>query len=149
MITCRSVTLGILIRVLTLSTETQHLAYGITRLGLSYKAAHIITSAFNLIPSFGEEVGLIIDARRLRGVKVRKNMNIFNMLSEYSTLALPLIMKAMRRAVSIGLIMDARAFGAYKYRTWLLETRMTAIDFSAITVGAAYTAVMVFLNHIF
>jgi energy-coupling factor transporter transmembrane protein EcfT len=34
----------------------------------------------------------------------------------------PLIIKAMRQALDMGLVMDARAFGAYKTRRWMIKT---------------------------
>jgi energy-coupling factor transporter transmembrane protein EcfT len=33
----------------------------------------------------------------------------------------PLIIKAMRQALDMGLVMDARAFGAYKTRRWITK----------------------------
>jgi energy-coupling factor transporter transmembrane protein EcfT len=52
MVGCRIVALSVLMPALVITTEPRLLAYGITRLGLNYKAAYIITSAINMIPLF-------------------------------------------------------------------------------------------------
>ena len=146
MISCRIIALTVLLPALTMTTEARLLAYGITRLGINYWAAHIITSTLNLIPSFEEETRLIMDARKLRGVVSFEKGNLFSRLKEYPALALPLMIKAMRKALMVGLAMDARAFGAYKTRTWLLSARMSAIDIAAFAAGTAYSVIIITAN---
>ena len=143
MICCRIAALAVLLPALTLTTEARRLAYGITRLGLNYRVAHIITSTLNLIPSFEEETRLIMDARKLRGAKALEGGGILSRLNEYRAIALPLMIKSMRKAQMISLAMDARAFGAHKTRTWLLESRMSPLDYLAFTAGIAYSVIAV------
>jgi energy-coupling factor transport system permease protein len=121
-------TLVVLMPLLTMTTGAKQLALGLTRLGLPYRAAYVITSTLNLIPSFEEEARLIIEARRLRGMESVK-------LGEYPALVLPLMVKAMRKAQLAGLAMDARAFGAYKTRTWPHKIQFSVIDYMAFTAG--------------
>jgi energy-coupling factor transport system permease protein len=147
MICCRIIALAVLMPALTMTTEARLLAYGIVRLGINYKAAFIITSTFNLIPAFEEEAGLIIDARRLRGVKYLETGNFFRRIGEYPAIALPLMIKAMRRAQILGLAMDARAFGAFKTRIWLEESRFSVIDYRAFAAGILYCAIAVTANY--
>jgi energy-coupling factor transport system permease protein len=142
MLSFRIVSLTILLPMLTLTTQTRSLAYGITRLGLNYKVAHIITSTLNLIPSFQAEVRLIMEARKLRGVKSFETGGLLAKLKEYKAIALPLMIKAMRKAQIVSLAMDTRAFGAYKTRTWLHQTRMAAIDYGAFAFGIVYAAII-------
>jgi energy-coupling factor transport system permease protein len=139
MIGCRIITLSVLMQILTMTTDIQILALGITRLGLNYKAAYIITSAFNFIPSFEAEARLIMDARKLRGMKSVK-------LTEYPAIALPLMIKAMRQAQMTGLAMDARAFGAYPARTWMRDIKFSALDCWAFAGGIAWTAAVITAN---
>jgi len=160
MITCRIISLVIILPLLTMTSPLGDLAYGITRLGFNYKTAYIITSALNLLPSFREDSRQLLDARRLRGItpagfrtktpwySVSSVVNSFSRFGEYAKIALPLMIKAMRRASAAGLAMDARAFGAYRSRTWRRKTRMSAADFTALAAGAAYAAVVITANHI-
>ena len=147
MIGFRIIALTVLMPMLTMTTEAWLLAFGITRLGLNYKAAYVISSTLNLIPSFEEEARLIMDARRLRGVEAFKSKSFFKRLREYPALALPLIIKAMRRAFTMGLAMDSRAFGAYKTRTWLFQTRMSVIDYGAFAAGIIWSLITVTANY--
>jgi len=140
MVCCRIVALTVLLPTLTLTTDARQLAYGITRLGLHYKAAYVITSTLNLIPSFEEETRLILQARTLRGVRSFEHGGLFARLREYGAIALPLMIRAMRKAQIVSLAMDARAFGAHRDRTWLLETRISAGDYMAFACGIAFFA---------
>jgi energy-coupling factor transport system permease protein len=148
MICCRIIALAVLMPVLTMTTDTRLIAYGIVRLGVNYRAAFIITSTFNLIPAFEEEARLIIDARRLRGVKYLESGNFFKRIGEYPAIALPLMIKAMRRAQVLSLAMDSRGFGAFKTRIWLQESKFSAIDYLAFAVGVLYSAIAVTANYI-
>jgi len=139
MIGCRIVALVVLMPALTMTTDAQFLALGITRLGLHYRTAFIITSTLNLIPSFEEEARLIMDARRLRGIRSAR-------LREYPSIALPLVIKVMRQAQMTALAMDARAFGAYPARTWLREIKLSAVDYGAFAAGIAWSVAAVSAN---
>jgi energy-coupling factor transporter transmembrane protein EcfT len=141
MVCCRIASLTILLPTLTATTDARQLAWGITRLGLHYKAAHVITSTLNLIPSFEEETRLILQARKLRGIRSFENGGLLAKLREYGAITLPLMIKAMRKAQIVGLAMDARAFGAHTTRTWLFTTRMSALDYTAFACGIAFSAV--------
>ena len=150
MIACRIISLVIILPLLTMTTEAWDLAFGITRLGFNYKTAYIITSAFNILPTFREDARQLLDARKLRGVMSR---GTFARFGEYAKISLPLIIKAMRRASAFGLAMDARAFGAYRARTWhsrtwQRETGMKAVDFTALAAALVYAAVVVTINYI-
>jgi len=136
MIGCRIIALTALMPALIMTTDPQTLALGITRLGINYRAAFIITSTLNFIPLFEEEARQIMDARRLRGMQSVK-------LGEYPAIVLPLMIKALRQAQLAGLAMDTRAFGAYKDRTWLREIRLSAADYKAFAAGIAWSAIAV------
>jgi len=140
MIGCRIITLVVLMPILVMTTDSQLLALGITRLGLHYRAAFIITSTLNLIPSFEEEARLIMDARRLRGIRSAR-------LREYPAIALPLVIKAMRQSQMTALAMDSRAFGAYRTRTWMRELKLSALDYGAFAAGIAWCLTAAAANY--
>jgi energy-coupling factor transport system permease protein len=126
---------------LTMTTDSQGFALGITRLGFNYKAAFIITSTLNLVPAFEDDARQIIDARRLRGMESVK-------LRDYPAIVLPLMIKAMRQAQMMGLAMDTRAFGIYPKRTWIREIHFTAIDFWAFLAGIAWASAVIAANYL-
>jgi energy-coupling factor transport system permease protein len=139
MIGCRIISISALMPVLTATTDTRRLALGITRLGLNYRAAFIITATLNLIPMFEAEARLIMDARKLRGMKSVR-------LAEYPAIALPLMIKVMRQAHMTGLAMDSRAFGAYRTRTWLREIQFSTLDYGAFAGGAVWAVAVITAN---
>jgi len=139
MVACRIVALTALMPLLTMTTDPQLLTLGITRLGLNYRAAYIITSTLNLIPSFEEEARQIMDARRLRGMQSVK-------LGEYPAIVLPLMVKALRQAQLMALAMDVRAFGAYPARTWLRAIQLSSADYAAFAAGVAWSVIAVTVN---
>ena len=141
MISCRIIALTALMPALTLTTDAHLLALGITRLGINYRAAYIITATLNFIPLFEEEARQIMDARRLRGMKTVK-------AGDYPAIVLPLMIKALRHAQLAGLAMDSRAFGAYKTRTWLREIQFSVADYRAFAAGSAWTIFALTVNFL-
>jgi energy-coupling factor transport system permease protein len=139
MISCRVLAIAALMPLLTMTTDTQALSLGLTRLGFKYRAAFIITSTLNLVPAFEEDARQIIDARRLRGMESVK-------LTDYPAIVLPLMIKAMRQAQIMGLAMDTRAFGVYPARTWVRKIHFSAVDYGAFAAGIAWAVIVVAAN---
>ncbi|MCL2759874.1 MAG: energy-coupling factor transporter transmembrane protein EcfT [Treponema sp.] len=144
-IACRLTILLILLPLLTETTEPSGLAAGLCALGFNYRNAFILTSAFNLIQFFKEEALVIMDAQRLRGMKSFEK-RIFG-IKAYADLLVPLMLNAMRKAQYSSVIMDSRAFGVYKTRTWLDKPRMKPRDFAAILACVIFSAGLLFFNY--
>jgi energy-coupling factor transport system permease protein len=140
MVSCRVLAIAAIMPALTMTTDTQSLSLGITRLGSNYRAAFIITSTLNLIPAFEEETKSIMEARRLRGMESVK-------LTDYPAIVLPLMIKAMRQAQVMGLAMDTRAFGAYPARTWLRRIHFSTVDYGAFAAGIAWAGIALAANY--
>lgn len=134
-ICCRVFSITALMSVLVATTDVRLIALGITKLGAPYKAAYVITSALNLVRTFEDEARLIMDARKLRGAAPR---SFAERLNEYRAIAMPLMVKVMRGSIAVSLVMDSRAFGAYKTRTWLISIKMTARDYIALFAGLVF-----------
>ena len=134
----RLLSLLLLLPLLTGTTSMNHLAQALAALGLNYRAAFVITSAINLVPALEEEARHIIDAQKLRGLRVFDEGNVWQKLRAYPALAVPLIMSALRRSRSMAYAMDSRAFGAYARRTWRETLGMKARDYIALGCSAAF-----------
>jgi len=141
-IVCRLIALILLLPILTLTTEPYQIEMGLCALGVNYRASFVITAAINLIPSFKEEALLIMDAQKLRG------MRKFGIKS-YITMLVPLMLGAMRKAQTSSIVMDSRAFGVYKTRTWLEKPKMKSLDFFFITASVVFFVIMMFINFTF
>jgi energy-coupling factor transport system permease protein len=139
MIVCRLFSLIIILPLLTSTTSPERLATGLSAMGFQYRTAFIITTALNLIPFFKEEAGIIMDAQKLRGMRPG--------LRAYASLAVPLVLGAMRKAQISSVAMDSRAFGVYKTRTWLDKPRMKGYDLIAILICMACVSCLLFVNY--
>jgi len=143
---CRLAALMIILPVLTTS-GSHEIAMGLNRLGLNYGACYIVSAAINLIPVFEEEARTIMDAQKLRGMTAFEEGSFPGKLKAYPALAVPLILGAMRRARLAGAAMDARAFGAYKTRTWLEQLKFKKADYLSFAACIVFTALILGLNY--
>jgi energy-coupling factor transport system permease protein len=144
----RLVALIVLMPMLTFTTEINLLALGLTRLGMNYKGAYITTTAINLIPTFEEEAKVIMDAQKMRGMRAFEDGKTRDKLKAYPALAIPLVIGAMRKAQMMGVAMDARAFGAYKTKTYLETIKMRPADYVCFVVVILFSALVITLNFI-
>jgi len=141
----RILALAILMPLLAFSTNAKSIARGVAALGAGYKAGFVVSSALNMVGAFEGELRRIIDARRLRG---SVPSGFIGRLAEYRAVAVPLMTKAMIRASAVALLMDSRAFGAHRTRTWLRGTRMSAADFVALAAVAVFCAVSLWADRL-
>ncbi|MDR1836153.1 MAG: energy-coupling factor transporter transmembrane protein EcfT [Treponema sp.] len=146
-IVCRLFSLMILFSVFTETTSPYRFAAGLYTLGFNYRTSFIITTAFNLIPLFTEEACVIMDAQKLRGMRSFEKGHFFAKLKAYPGIVLPLVLGAMRKAQMSSLVMDSRAFGVYKTRTWLDKPEMKTHDFFFIVICVVFFLLMLFLNY--
>jgi len=141
-IVCRLAALILLLPMLTQTTSPHQTEMGLCALGVNYRAAFVITAAINLVPAFKEEALLIIDAQKLRGMRKFGIKSYINML-------VPLMLGAMRKAHMSSVVMDSRAFGVYKTRTWLEKPKMKSLDFFFIAGSVVFFVIMMFINFYF
>ena len=144
---CRLSALMILFPVFTETTSARQIVLGICALGISYRSAFIITTAFNLVPVFKEDALVIIDAQKLRGMRSFEEGSFFAKLKAYPHLVLPLVLGAMRKAQLSSVAMDSRAFGVYRTRTWLDKPKMKYYDFFYIFGCLLFTVFLLILNY--
>jgi energy-coupling factor transport system permease protein len=144
---CRLVALMILLPLLTAVSPSQ-IALGLTSLGFNYRAAFIITAAFNFIPLFEDEGRAIMDAQKLRGARAFDKVSLIVKLKTYPGLVVPLVLGAMRKAKVAGTSMDSRAFGAYKTRTWTEKQPMGAKDYFSLVICLLFVILTLWLNFV-
>jgi len=140
-IVCRVAALFILLPAFTETTPHVKISSSLVCLGMNYRIAFIITTAFNLIPLFKEEALSIMDAQRLRGMR-RSG------LAAFAGLLVPLMLNAMRKAQVSSIAMDCRAFGAYKTRTWIDKPKMKGIDFLFMAGSVIFFVGLLFFNYL-
>jgi len=137
----------ILLPVFTETTPAHKISSGLCALGLNYRAAFIITTAFNLIPVFKNEALIIMDAQKLRGMRSFEKGSFFSKLKAYTGLLIPLMLNAMRKAQISSAAMEARAFGIYKTRTWIDKPFLKRGDYIFSACFAIISICVIFLNY--
>ena len=87
-------------------------------------------------PELFEEIQLIIEAQRLRGLAMEK-MGPVKRVRVYAKVAIPLILGAMVKSQQLEVVLQSKAFTGSPERTYLHESVLTPLDWSVITVFAA------------
>jgi len=146
-IICRLCALIVLFTVFTETTSSYHVAAGLHGLGINYRSAFLLTAVFNFIPLFKEEAYIIMDAQKLRGMRSFEEGSFITKMKSYCSLAVPLVLSAMRKAQSSSIAMDSRAFGVYRTRTWLNKPEIKPCDIIAVIACFIFCACLLFLNY--
>lgn len=134
----RLLAMVILLPLVSMTTPVHILALGMVRMGLPYRLAYTTTAALNMVPILQSEIGVIVDAQKLRAMRTFEKGNLWNKLKSYPALVTPLVIGAMRRAQSMAVAMDSRAFGAMKTRTYIEDIMLRPMDWlfmAASTIG--------------
>jgi len=148
-ITCRIFSLMLIFPILTQTSTPHELAAGLYALGLPYRIAFIITTAFNQVSHFSREAGLIMDAQKLRGLNVFENRRAgLGKVKAYAEICLPLVLGAMRKAQISAAAMDSRAFGVHNTRTWLSKPKMKHGDYLFILGCCIFAAILLTANFL-
>jgi len=153
-IVCRFLSLMILLPVFTVTTPPHKIAEGLCAMKVNYRYAFIISTAFNMIPVFRDEALIIMDAQKLRGLqyfdkrpdgkKTKARRSIFYGIKLYSSLLIPLILSAMRKAQYASVAMESRGFGLHKTRTWLKKPQIAKHD-----IFCFFASVFIFISVLF
>jgi len=147
LIVCRLTAMLLLFSVFTRTTPPYSLAAGLNALGLNCRAALTIMFSFSLVYHFREEALVIMDAQKLRGMRSLEKGSFIARAKAWSGITLPLMLGAMRKAQNSAVVMDSRAFGAYKTRTWLEKPKMKAVDIIFIFFIVVIFAGFLFFNY--
>ncbi|HHU33070.1 MAG TPA: energy-coupling factor transporter transmembrane protein EcfT [Clostridia bacterium] len=115
----RLITLITLMPLVTFTTPVEKFTLGLIKLGLPYTIAYTATTALNMIPILQNELGVIMDAQKLRAFQTFEEGKLVDKVKAYPTLVIPLIVGSMRSAQQMGVAMDSKAFGTNKNRTFL------------------------------
>lgn len=143
----RLLTLVCIMPIFVMTTTIGETALGLVKLGMNYKYAYMTTTALNLIPSLQDEARVVMDAQKMRGFTVFETGKFMEKLRAYSTLVVPLVVGAMRRAQLMGVAMEARAFGVMKKRTYRDELHMKGSDVAALVLCTGLCAGFIVANR--
>jgi len=111
--------------------------YGTTfkQMGASDKVAYSIDLAFRLVPSFGRDFMMTMDAQRARGYEVdRLQGGVFERIRRMAPLIVPVVIHAILAGDEIIDAMELRAFGTAR-RTWSRVLHYAPRDYVLLGLG--------------
>jgi energy-coupling factor transport system permease protein len=127
----KTLTLTLVIPLGVFTTDVDTMIVGMVRARIPYKIAFIFSATLRFFPVLFQEIGMIIEAQRLRGLAMEK-MNIFQRLSVYSKVAVPLILGAMVKSQQLEVVLQSKAFSGSPNRTYLHESVLGPLDYALI-----------------
>lgn len=140
--------------LLATSTAPNALLLGLTnfikrrsfRIGVPYVISFAVVIGIRLIPTMFEDANIIINAAKVRGlsIKVPRSRNpsellkaLRNAIKVFRHMTVPLILSSLRRGSNISIAADLRAFRAKPNRTYLIESRLSVVDWIYLLITIA------------
>ena len=100
------------------TTDPRDLAIAlVTQMRMPYRIAYTFFIALRIIPTIEEEIQIIRSAHAVRGVA--RQRSIAGRIGETKRYVMPLLVGSLRRASTMVMSMEARAFGAYPTRSFV------------------------------
>jgi energy-coupling factor transport system permease protein len=133
------------------TTDPRDLAIAlVTQMHMPYRIAYTFFIALRIVPTIEEEIQIIRSAHAVRGVA--RQRSIAGRIGETKRYVMPLLVGSLRRASTMVMSMEARAFGAYPTRTFVESPHMSAFGvslcvFMGVAVVVWYSALMLGYVH--
>ncbi|MDI6806407.1 MAG: energy-coupling factor transporter transmembrane component T [Candidatus Aenigmarchaeota archaeon] len=126
------------------TTSINDIATCLAKVKLPYEIVFAFTLAFNLIPSFKNDLDNLICAQKARGGRIDRG-KFRDRLRAYASLITPLIINGLRKAQQIRVAMESRAFGAFNTRTYISTSEFTRRDYViSIMIMTIVITIMIF-----
>jgi energy-coupling factor transport system permease protein len=110
-----------------MTTSPQLMTQGLLRMGLPYKAGMAMSAAIRFVPLINAERMTITEAQRARGLELKRGDPLRRAVRWVAVIG-PMLVRSLDIAQSLGIAMEARAFGARPSRTSILSLRLTTVD---------------------
>ncbi|MEA3325963.1 MAG: energy-coupling factor transporter transmembrane component T [Chloroflexota bacterium] len=132
--------------LLILTTDPNHLAYALMKVGLPYHYGFMLVTALRLTPLMEEEGRTIYRAQLVRGIHYdRSNISkLFLIVRQFMT---PLLISALRRADKLVFSLEGRGFGKYPKRTFRTQTNPTTLDITVSFILSLFFAMLLIVNY--
>lgn len=132
--------------LLTKTTTMTDLISALAKLRIPYQLIFIFTTAVNFTDIIEETYNNIKESQLLRGYSLDE-MNFFKRaIKGYAPLFIPLVLTVLRKASTMDMAIESRAFGASKKRTYVNEIKFTKADITAITLIVTVSIVLIIYN---
>lgn len=121
------------------TTDPDRLAQGLIRAGVPYRYGYLVILALRFVPFFEDEMRLVREAQRVRGIEVStRSLRRIGHAVRYTFV--PVIVSGLHRVDSIAISMRGRCFGLHPRRTTSCECVRSGWSLVALAVGGAAIA---------
>lgn len=108
---------------------------------IPYRYAYGVFVALRFMPLMANEFVVIKEAHAVRGVA-----QLSGRVETYKRYTIPLLGSGIRKAETVALAMDSRAFGSLPYRTYVDDFRWTASGLVFLALSTALSAYLIYVN---
>jgi energy-coupling factor transporter transmembrane protein EcfT len=127
-----------------MTTKPKEILLALNKLGVPIKMTFVAMTALRFIPIIMEEWYITQNAQRARGLKF-KRFDIKGTVSALVATLSTLVINGTRRARTLALAMETRAFGANQKKIVFKELKMTNLDIALTVVICVATGVIIVL----
>lgn len=106
-----------------------------------YRIAYGVFVALRFLPLMSNELKVIKEAHAVRGVS-----QVSGRLEAYKRYTVPLLVSGIRKAETVALAMDSRAFGVYPHRTYLEDFEWSKSGIFLVLTVLVLEAMLIYLN---
>lgn len=136
----KTLTMTLVIPLGVFTTDVNTMIVGLVGARVPYKIAFIFSSTLRFFPLLFEEIQIIIEAQKLRGLAFEK-MGPVKRVRIYAKVAVPLILGALVKSQMLEVALQSRAFSGSPDRTYLHESKLSAADYGIIALFALILAI--------
>ncbi len=138
---CRILVPLLAFQLVFMTTETNDIVLGLTRLRVPYRVALLFSTTCRFVPLLLEEFQAIKDAQRLRGIDL-DSFGMVRKLVAMGRMLVPLITGSLAKAQAMEIALQARAFTGSPDRTQLHPGRetLTGMERAMILIALAFWA---------
>ncbi len=125
--------------LLLLTSEARDYLLAFVQCKLPYEIAFMVMTAAHFMPILRDEALDVYHAVQMRGTEIAKT-TLRGKLRVYTSMTLPILTGALRRAEQTSIAMEARAFRACPRRTFLRRLKLSSADIVCLVAIPLLTA---------
>jgi len=130
------------------TSNYREIIQGLIQLKIPYDIAFMVSVAIRFLPLLHDEIKDALTAIQLRGIEINK-IPFKKRLRVYSYIFMPVLSGAIRKAQTLSMAMETRAFRAYPVRTSYLVLKFSAKDYIIIVLSFIFTAAVFVSYYVF
>ncbi len=126
-------------------TRVEEFSLALHRLGVPFVITFAFSTAFRLVPTLLVSAATVVEAQRSRGLDLESG-SVLSRLVRHFPLLVPVMVSSIRNIDLMAMGLESRGFRASPRRSSLLQLRMRARDWLALTLCVALAAGCIWLR---